>query len=420
MTAMNHYDQNYDDSRGGRNEVYGERRIVRPPGICEKTCGACQAMVAGVVVIFLSVFLIFYNERQYVTNSYDTDFLRTALEENTYSSWNQVDNLEDNTPVLFRGNVELDAPAQDTQFGVTWENALQVTRNYEIYQWVETKTTKRNKLANGDEEEVDVYKYNQQWSSGNVNSNNFRERQGHHNTQGSYSGAQFSANARLNGVPLTTNHYDWRKDLIADSSTTKIGSGQAASRANCGSGRKSGNYCCFGPGDCHSPSVGTERISFSISIAPRKAAIMGTVADGDNAFKKWVGPASGSNFGYILKGRPSVGTVIGQIESDNAAMRWGFRLLAFVAMFLGIHMALALFHLLIDTILCCGLDKVAGCGLCLGEFIVALVLWLGLTVIAWTVSNPYIFFSLMAALLGVLYLKGDIQFPAQKTPKQQA
>jgi hypothetical protein len=78
------------------------------------------------------------------------------------------------------GTATTDEVLADPDFSLS-RVALQLQREVEMYQWVETKESKSRDKLGGGKETVTTYRYERKWHTGRIDSDHFEERTGHTN-----------------------------------------------------------------------------------------------------------------------------------------------------------------------------------------------------------------------------------------------
>jgi hypothetical protein len=90
------------------------------------------------------------------------------------------------------GTATTDETLSDPDFSLS-RVALQLRREVEMYQWVETKESKTRDKLGGGKETVTTYRYERKWHSGRIDSDHFEERTGHANPTPLYATQTFVA-----------------------------------------------------------------------------------------------------------------------------------------------------------------------------------------------------------------------------------
>jgi len=117
----------------------------------------------GVALFFLSFPILFFNERRQVT-MYAT-FQRVASLTSTFVRPDQVDARLDRRLVHMQAPTSTASVLEDREFGVTVSHALALTRECEIYQWVEKEHETKKDDNFGGKTIVKTYSYTAEWSA---------------------------------------------------------------------------------------------------------------------------------------------------------------------------------------------------------------------------------------------------------------
>ncbi len=139
--------------------------------------GAIKGVVFGGLMFLIAFPVLFLNEGRAV---------RTAkgLTEGAGSvvkiDANQVDQSNEGNFVHLSGQTEVGGSLADEIFDVDYDG-VRLERHVEMYQWVETTTTKKKKKLGGGRKTITVFDYEKEWSSGQVDSTEFEQSQGHEN-----------------------------------------------------------------------------------------------------------------------------------------------------------------------------------------------------------------------------------------------
>ena len=140
--------------------------------------GAFTGVIAGIVLVFVAIWFLWGNEGRAVkTERSLTEGAGLAV---TVPS-TAVSPGNEGKLVHTTGTLVIAEPLTDPDFAIT-ASGVRLTRNVEMYQWVENKEeTTRTKLGGGTET-VTTYTYAKEWKSGRVDSSGFKEA-GHDNPE---------------------------------------------------------------------------------------------------------------------------------------------------------------------------------------------------------------------------------------------
>ncbi|NBB62061.1 hypothetical protein GVN18_22590 [Pseudomonas sp. ODNR1LW] len=141
--------------------------------------GALAGMLVGVILVLGGLTVLFGNEGRAVRAA-------RALEEGgrlaSAASPDRIDPAQEGRPVHVVGMAQASGPLGDDRTGLRI-SGLRLVRKVELYQWVETVRTETRTRLGGGEETVATYDYRLEWSSLPVDSNGFKQPQGHLNPE---------------------------------------------------------------------------------------------------------------------------------------------------------------------------------------------------------------------------------------------
>ncbi|AVM74016.1 TMEM43 family protein [Magnetospirillum gryphiswaldense] len=135
-------------------------------------------VIVGLLLFAVSFVVLFWNESRAVDAITALDLgAKTVVS----VSADRVDPANQGRLIHLSGPVTVPAALEDKQFRVSAANALRLSRQVEMYQWVETEEQKTEKSVGGGETTTTTYRYSRQWREGAVESSRFKRPEGHHN-----------------------------------------------------------------------------------------------------------------------------------------------------------------------------------------------------------------------------------------------
>ncbi len=137
---------------------------------------AIKGVLFGIVLVLISLALTAWNEKNAVEDIRANKELASKVV--TVSS-EEVDPTNEDGLVHLNGPAKTEDRVTNPAFGID-ENAIRLSWNSEIYQWVEETDTETKKKLGGGEETVTTYSYQKKWVGGPVSSSDFKEA-GHDN-----------------------------------------------------------------------------------------------------------------------------------------------------------------------------------------------------------------------------------------------
>ena len=133
----------------------------------------------GLVLLVVSLVMLVWNERNAVQ---DLKTNREIAEIVISVSADAVDSANEGKLVHLNGRAKTDDLVTNQQFAIE-ENAIRLSWDAQIYQWVEKKESKKRKKLGGGEETVTTYTYKKEWVNKPIDSSRFKE-SGHDNGSG--------------------------------------------------------------------------------------------------------------------------------------------------------------------------------------------------------------------------------------------
>ena len=181
----NHVANNHRRPPGGGGggglpgDTYTHTTLERAPGMGQRLSNSFCGFMFGPILILVACFLLWHNEGSAIRTHKSLD---QALDHHyAVDSSKPVTGEYDNELVHLTGKLGTQSPATDTLFGLQRDNTISVTRNVEIYQWVEHSKTTKRKQHNGDTIKETTYHYSQEWKRKPVDSSKFMHPSGHEN-----------------------------------------------------------------------------------------------------------------------------------------------------------------------------------------------------------------------------------------------
>lgn len=143
----------------------------------ERLGSSIKGVIIGIVLFLAGIAVLFWNEGNYVKT-------KKTLEEGeaacvSLPSIDSVDSTYEGKLVHAKGKAVTQDQLTDTLFNFS-QPGIRLVRKAEIYQWVETSSTKTQKNLGGSETKVTTYSYNQKWCNSPVDSGSFHD-PGHDN-----------------------------------------------------------------------------------------------------------------------------------------------------------------------------------------------------------------------------------------------
>jgi hypothetical protein len=347
-----------------------------------------KSVLFGVVMFLGSFVLLWWNEGNSIRTA-------TGLTEGASVvvkvSPDQVVSANEGKLVHMSGDVKTDEFLDDTDFNIH-VNALKLTRNVDMYQWKEEKEEKEEKKVGGGTETTTTYSYSMGWSSGRINSEEFKESAGHENPDLAVSeSTQIVGKATIGAFTLN----DALLSSVDDHSPLQVpnldGTKYKGSAVT-----DQGVY--IGSGSAASPQVGDVRVSFSI-VKPGPVSII--AKQHADTFEDWI-TGTGTTISLLDHGTVSPEIMFKEAQDANTLMTWILRAVGFIVMFIGLSMVFKPFVVLADVLPFLG--NLLGVGVGIFSFAVSLLLSSLTIAIAWIFYRPVLGITLLVIGIGAFVL----------------
>ncbi|MCL7488102.1 MAG: TMEM43 family protein [Desulfobulbaceae bacterium] len=344
---------------------------------------AFKGIVAGIILIAIAFFLLFWNEGRAVKR-YQT--LKEGGGVVVSVSADTVDAANQGKLVHLTGKAETGEILEDSVFGIS-ASAIKLKRNAEMYQWQqESKSEERKKLGGGTET-VTTYSYNKVWSPDLISSGSFKESEGHQNpgqmpfqseeqVAGHVTVGAFTLSPSLVGkinayTPVTLSSEYVLPESLKDKaqlSSTTVYVGQ----------------------DPANPRIGDVRVSFQ-EVRPMDISLVSSQVN--DTFEPYHAKTGGS-IELLQIGTHSAEGMFQQAQKSNTIMTWVLRVVGLALMFTGFRMVLAPLSVFADVVPIVGTIVGAGTGFI--ALLIAGVLSFLTIAIAWFVYRPVLSIILLA------------------------
>ena len=366
------------------------------------------AIFIGILLVIGSAILLFWNEGRAIT-TYRALVEGAGLVISVDSA--APDAANDGKLVHITGPVAPQGTVTDEDFGIAADGSVGLTRNVEMYQWVQEEETKTEKNLGGSETTTTTYNYKKEWKSERVASEDFKKQDGHENPEMAISGAQILVpEAKVGDFTLTGEQVaslGTESDIrLSDENITPFADYLGADYKV--TAKNGGIYVGNNPA---SPQVGDLRITYSRSDL-KEASFVGA-QQGDR-----IGNYTTTNGREIFlraAGKVTAADMFKEAQSENAIITWLVRAGGILLMFIGFSMAFSLLSIIGDVIPFVG--SIVGFGTAFLAFILAIVIGPIIIAIGWFAYRPLLSIGIIAGglLVGgvVWYLrKGRAAAPA--------
>eukprot|EP00440_Ansanella_granifera_P009382 gb/GFBE01010168.1/.p1 GENE.gb/GFBE01010168.1/~~gb/GFBE01010168.1/.p1 ORF type:complete len:513 (+),score=102.38 gb/GFBE01010168.1/:1-1539(+) len=431
---------------------------VEREGFCGRMGNALCGVCFGIVLFFVSIFVLGWNEFNYVRNQ--AVLLKVGKEtveaRCTPDMYNNGKPIWASCPMTRVADFSSDPRVQS--LGLKFADKIQgawFASTSEILQWVEDKSCESHTTTGGGKEKICTYDYRQSWVSSPVDSNSF------YCYPTMRSGCQ-SGGARVRNsgsIPEVLQQ------------TVKAGDGQVGM----GQSRSAGAYLLnsaqlsifqgvavpLAPGQQTSPipmkqgyvvnpnsgtiqfssypgqdSIGDVRTSFSqsyVKLGVTQVSVIAQQVTGQHAsdadLRPWDTKLKGtmSLVNWAVLGTSSKDEMIAEKESENGTLVVVLRFVGYFLMVLGLQLVTGPISLMPEVIPCCGamLGEVVGGLLCCINGLMSLALSLVVIGVAWLLARPLLSFCLLAAAAAAVagawalrsrFRKGGVREPTVSQP----
>jgi len=358
-------------------------------------CGFCFApfLLIGCII------LLVWNEGDSIRMHKALKEGREVVVELKDNGIQQIQSNLDGSLIHFTGTAETSNEIYDSIFGVGYQadpNLLMIRRNTEMYQWVETTSTKKQ----GDTTKT-TYSYSTQWQSSVQSSSSFKRPDGHQNPSTMlYSEQELIASPIVVGAHVLSSEIvskiQWYKPYY-NVSVNQILDTTAKSSATL-----QGDELYFGKGTPNSPQVGDTRVSFDTVESQVISVIAKQSGTGLSEFTG----GSGSSFLLVQKGTMDAIAMFQRAHDSQKIRSWLIRLGGALLMFLSFYLLLSPFSAVADPIPIVG--DLVEFGVCVISGILGFVCASLVIVCAWLAYRPILasclFVGLIAIVAGVVIL----------------
>ncbi len=356
-----------------------------------KIMDSIKGVVFG-IVLFLAAFVVLW------VNEGRTDLSKVA-EKSVAVDAGVLDTANEGKPVSVTGTLSSYETLGDSEF-LNPGKYLTLTRNVEMYAWVENSESKTEKNVGGSETTTTTYSYVQEWTSMPADSSTFKDPAGHTNPQMQYQNQTFYVNTASVGVyPV-----DIRKLSLPGESELALNSSDVNPRY---SGMLNGNYIFIKPGGYGyyggnaAPTIGDLRIHYTALHSDINVTVFGQLQGGQ------IVP-------YMYKGEDMLyharaGTrdeAIAALHQEHQTVGWILRLVGFLMMWIGLTMCFAPINAVLDVLPFLG--NVGRGFISIVMFIVALGLSIATILVSMIAHNIIALIITIAILIGVVFLIGRI------------
>ena len=378
--------------------------------------GAIKGVLFGAVLFVASFAVLFWNEGRAVNR---TRALKETAAGTVSVDARAISAANEGKPVHFSGEASGEELA-DPKFGVATK-AIHLHRVAEMYQWEEDekRETTKDRVGGGKTTKT-TYTYKKVWKDRPIDSSKFKRTQDHENPAAMRVRGDMWVAKQVNvGAyrlpPSLVNEIDNFQPVAVDESMLDklpvgLRRGAVAHDGKFYLPNAFGSRVRVEP---ENPQVGDIRVYFK-AVPPGPVSVVARqTGETLEAFQTATGPVE-----ILHIGTHSAGDMFKTEHSKNTVLTWVLRLVGFVAMWIGLAVALNPLKVLADVVGILG--DVVGVGVGLVSGLIALVLSLSTVAVAWLFYRPVLGVALLSvAAAGVWWFtrlrkKGHVRYEAQR------
>lgn len=246
--------------------------------------------------------------------------------------------------VHITGKVTPQGVPSDPDFVISADGAVALTRDVEMYQWVEKSESRSETKLGGGEETVTTYTYSREWKSGRTDSSDFRQPDGHENPELVVDSQSFRVDQATVGA-FTVSGEDVAG--LGAGTDLKLGDEDVARAEDALSLpvrlERGGFYVGENPSQ---PRVGDLRIRFSRADL-KEASFVGKQSG------EWLKPFTASNGREIFlsaSGQSSAAEMFDAAQAENTMIMWLIRIGGMVALMVGFSLCFSILGVIADVV----------------------------------------------------------------------
>lgn len=368
------------------------------PGLFGQIKQSFVATLIGILLVFISFPVIYWNEGRAVQTALSLDEgLKQVI---PLHFIDQVNPQNQDKLVHLTGALQTQRALSDQEYGVA-VRAVKLRRKVEMYQWVEHQKTRE--FDEGGRKRIETtYSYSKDWRAHVVRSGDFDNPSGHQNPN-SMPVSPYTREAEV----VQVGAFALSKGLIV-----KIDDFQPLSPNNLaqrGGRRYIHDGMFYIADDPFYPEVGDVRVQFLYAgLSGKPGAGLGDpmkvsiVARQHDALLSHYDTESGDTLELLYPGEMSAKEIFEAEQSANTTLTWVLRGVGWVLMFIGFQLMTSILTLLISwlPIVC----ELVGLGLTLLCLCLATSLSLVTIAIGWIAHRPVLGMTLLTAAAGLILL----------------
>ena len=356
--------------------------------------GALTGALFGLALLIGAIVALFWNEGRSVA-TYQS--LQEGLAAVVSTNAAKVDPALEGKLIHIQSKVMPNADVADPETGITGASAIGLVRHVEMYQWVETESTKTEKKLGGSEEEVKTYSYQKEWSDVAVASSQFKQPQEEVNPEFWLPASTTYVDAAMLGA---FNLPGEKLAQVAALKTHPISADEADAASEAlgypGKGRAVNGALYFGENE-NAPQIGDTKITFEEMVLP-EASVVGM--QNGTSISEYTTKNQNSLF-LLDAGLKPAKMMFASGEADNATLTWVIRAGGIVALFFGFLLIFKILSVVGDVIPIVG--SIVGFATGLVSFVLALVIGGIVIAIGWFFVRPLLSAGLLIGAGAIVF-----------------
>jgi len=354
-------------------------REVTRTGYGRNILNSFVGALIGLLLFFGSFFVIWWNEGRMN--------LALVAAESIPAAAGSIDAANEGKFVAITGALMATEPIGDAPY-LKPGDYLQLERKVEMFAWDEESRSETRDKVGGGSETVTEYTYETKWTTAPENSANFKQPDGHTNPALTIEGATKQApGARLGVFGL-----DLSQLTLPGGSTVALSSQNVLTDA----AKLDGSYLFVGQGTQSNPAVGDLRISYIAVDSPAAVTVFGQ--QNGERLTPYLYEKS-STFFRALNGDRN--TAIQELQTEHTIITWLLRGAGFLMIWIGLLLIVSPLGTVAGVLPI--LKQITGFVSGIITFIVALVIWGVVTLIAVILHNFWLAIGAALLVIGVVF-----------------
>jgi hypothetical protein len=360
-------------------------------GWFQRIKSALVGVIFGLLLFAVSFPLLFWNEGRAVRRAKDLETGRSSV---VAVQAGTVDPASEGKLVHLSGEATAPGLREDSLVGVR-SAGLKLVRSVEMYQWDEDVKTEREKKLGGKEEERKTYTYKTQWSSSLIDSDDFRNPNGHTNPDRMpFESETFVApEVKLGAFTLTR---EFVEDLDEGEPLALRGEAVQGLTAEVREKARVEDTQLYLGENSSSPRVGDVRIRYEV-VKPAVVSVVGQQSG--SSLVPYQAEGMDSSIALVEYGTLTAAQMFTSAEQSNTVITWVLRVVGFVVMMFGLLMLMKPVAVLADVV------PFLGSLVEMGSFLVSLLVAAPLSMV--TIAVAWVFYRPLLAV-GLLVVAGGL------------